>query len=442
MSDVVDPFEGFDSSESGVGVASDGAAVSVDSLGAVVDTSDFSDFSAMDAELDEGEFGFSLDRARLRDAAGVVRLTASQSPGVPGGLVRLSIFKDKVRLASFNQYAFSECFVPVVGGVEGVVEGGVGLVFSVDVLDKIARTFPDGDIGFVFDAGKRMLTVKKGSVVLGLTTYKVSDFVDYHRNLGDPEFVSGVDPARLSEAIGYGSLFVDRSGAGCPEYSVTSVRGGRMVSGHGASIGHFGHSSLEGFDINVHNESLRVLGQVLPRLNGANVGLWRAGNFHILRDESVYVGLEVPYDDFPDTDIPSILGAVKSDRLVLSRSELLSSLSRLSVVDAGSELMVRFRVEGEGDAVVLRLETKDRSGKVSHDSFSCVRECVGESGGGVLDVSVKVGVLQRLVGHFSTVNVELEVSEAGNAVFLNDVPADGTSCVSVLTALSGEGVAG
>ena len=399
------------------------------------DVRDFTDFSASDTGEAAGEYLFAVERNQLFPAVSVAKQTSMGSRTITTGLVKITLFEDRIRLATFNQYSFTEYLIPTLNKVGGVEDGGeIALVFDIGILEKISRSFPAGVINFRFKASERIIQVESERTFLEISTYPVTEFTDYHRNLEEPEYVGPLHPILLSEAVEYHQLFIDRRDQSMPRYNVSTFRDSGSVSGHASAVGHYRHEAFEGLDLSVRNDTLKTLSYVLGRLNPSNTHLFRTRHFNLIRDENVYLGLERAAVTFPDTS--QLLDTAISDRVSVGREQMQRALTKLSIVNVSSDLLVRLQISGQGLDAKMRLETKDISGKVSHDTLPCLREEREGEEPGEIDVSVKIATLRLILSHFTTANTILEIPERRKGLHIVDEPAEGTTCVSICLVLS------
>lgn len=439
MSDDFDPMGNVDSGDSAEGVEVRNALR--DSV-AATDLSDFTDFDARDDITGEGEFEFSVEQRFLKEATRSTKLTVGGSKDAYT-TAQCTVFKDRMRIRTFNLSAFTEVIVPLSGEAVNVEDGGeVTFIFDNVVLTRLADTIVGGVITFVLDAGKSLLEVHSGKTKLVLSTKERAAFVEYHSRLGRGVHVSAVNPQALKAALEFSTLFVKKDKVQL-NYSLAEVRGGSVVGGSAASFGVYRSEGLEGFSLKVPFETLGILPKVLPRFNADNTHLFEFGDWYVLRDEALYFGWKKTSFAFPPVD--RFFANPPDDFVLIPRSVFLNSLDRLSLVSANKELMVKLGVSGSGAEASLYLSTKDDAGRVSGDAMQVFRGAVDEGKGSAFEpweFSIHLGQLCRSLNHFSTANVRVEVirGAAGGAICLQDM-GESYAASTVLAALRENGTA-
>lgn len=411
------------------------AEIKQGSFGAV-NVQDFTDFNVKDRVVQKGEFSFAVEQRHLKAATDVTALTVSMAKS-GFGAVKVTLFADKVRFSSFNQAAFSEIFIPTAAATQGLSEEvpEASFIFDQAIMQKIARSFGDAVISFTFAAEKQLLKTESGSTRLQFGTFSQVEFVDYHTRLGDLEYVGQIDPSIYQQGIQYVSMFSDRDEAQ-PQMSIISLANKAMVGGSAASVGHFGSRQFGDVEMRLKYEAVKTVAAMLPRFHKENTHLFSAPGFYVIRDENLYFGFEKTTLNFPD--VAKILDIKAPSYTLAPRGALANSITRLSIVSVDRDLLIHFKLEGEQQDARLTLSTEDQTGKKSTDQISVVR--YGQNVEPTLEFYVNAHALRKVIGHFDSSNVHLEVIN-GAAVRIVD-PKEGIfDATTILTILTPESVA-
>lgn len=402
-----------------------------------VDVKDFTAFNAHDIVVTEGQYAFAVQQRHLKEATTITRFTTMVSKG-GFGAVKLTIYEDRLRLSTFNQAAFAEVFIPLEKKAENVSGGHeVSFIFDQNVLAKIAQSFVDAIIQFTYDAERSLLTITSGKTQLQLSTYAKIEFIDFHAKLGTPRYVAPLPTDTLRKAIGYSSLFVRKDDLQL-NMSLLDVRDASVIGGNYASIGVFQTEEFSGLDFRVKYEIIKALEASLPRFDAANTHLFETDTFYIIRDANLYFGFEKTQSKFPA--IAKFFELTAPDHVLIPRVQLLNALYKLSVVSVDRELLVRVQVEGAGTEAHLSLQTKDATGKTSRDDLAIVRNANGVSTYEPIDLYVNINAFIKVVSHFESANVQLEVL-ARKALVIKDEHEKEWQATTFLSALSEEAVA-
>lgn len=378
-----------------------------------VDVNDYSEFTRDTEVPQSGEFKFSVEQKYLKEATNVTRLTASASKSAFGA-VEITLYEDKVRLATFNQSAFAEINIPTHEATVGLVDGKeISFIFDQNVLSKIAATFTDAVIHFTYVAEKSLLLIESGKTRLELSAYDRTEFVAYRSKVGEPTVVGLVNPENMRRGINYASTFVKRDDIQL-NLSIVDIRDQSIIGGTYAAIGVYKSEALGDLSLKIKYDILGIVEKVLAKFHKENTSLSETDSFYILRDENLIFGFEKSSHNFPPVD--KFFEIPVADYGLVPRPVLLNSLYKLSVVSVDKDLLVRVRIEGSGNDGVITLETQDASGKISRDDLQIFRQANGESNFDPIDVHLNIASLIKVVSHFETANVRLEL--LGNKAML------------------------
>lgn len=403
-----------------------------------IDVKDFSAFSVHDAIVTEGVYAFSVEQKFLKEATQVTKFTTMLSKG-GFGAVKITLFPTKLRLATFNQSAFSEVFVPLHSTIENIDEGKeIAFIFDQGVLTKIAQSFVDAVIQFSYDASKSLLTITSGKTQLQLSTYAKLEFVDYHNKIGSPRYLRQLPPDLLRKAINYTSLFVRKDDLQL-NMSLLDIRDSSVIGGNYASIGVFESAQFDGLDLRIKYDIIKAFEAIMPRFNTENTHLFETDLFYIVRDENLYFGFEKTQSKFPP--VAKFFEMKAPDHVLVPRVQLLNSLYKLSVVSVDRDLLVRTIISGSGTEATLTLMTKDATGKVSSDIISVLRNSNdAPSAFEEIDIFVSINSFIRVVSHFESANAQLEVL-GRKALVIKDEHEGEWHATTLLSALTEEVVA-
>lgn len=404
-----------------------------------IDVKDFSAFSAHDTIVSEGVYAFAVEQKFLKEATQVTKFTTMLSKG-GFGAVKITLFPTKLRLATFNQSAFSEVFIPLHSTIANIDEGKeIAFIFDQGVLTKIAQSFVDAVIQFSYDAAKSLLTITSGKTQLQLSTYAKLEFVDYHNKIGSPRYLRQLPPELLRKAINYTSLFVRKDDLQL-NMSLLDIRDASVIGGNYASIGVFQSEQFNGLDLRIKYDIIKAFEAIMPRFNTENTHLFETDLFYIVRDENLYFGFEKTQSKFPP--IAKFFEMKAPDHVLVPRVQLLNSLYKLSVVSVDRDLLVRTIISGSGSEATLTLMTKDATGKVSSDVISVLRNSndLGGSDFEEIDIFVSITSFIRVVSHFESANAQLEVL-GRKALVIKDEHEGEWHATTLLSALTEEVVA-
>lgn len=404
-----------------------------------LDVNDFTDFSVSDYTPSEGEYTFSVEQKWLRESTGVMKMVSAISSRGQGGGLKVTLYRGKIRLSTFNQAAFGEIFLPVFSGLRDL-EQEVSFIFDLGVLAKIASSFGDAVIGFTYDAGKSLLTLQAGQTRLELSTYPPEDFVNYHDKLEEPTLISRLDPVAFKSALKYAGTFVKKDDISA-NLAIVDIRDGLVIGGSASSVGLYSSKFLEGLNFKVKYEVLGVLEKLLARFHATNTHLFDAGNFYLLRDENMFLGFEKSQFEFPSVD--TFRNAELVESLLVPRPELIGSLNKLSVVSIDRDMQVCMSINGSGKDVEFSLSTTDSSGRKSTDRLQAHRSAEGDFTPADLKKQVfYVGLhaLLKICGHFETANIAIKMNKEGatRAIFIEDGDDETYSARTVMIVMTPE----
>jgi DNA polymerase III sliding clamp (beta) subunit (PCNA family) len=362
---------------------------------------DFTDFDRRPTHPTEGSVRFVVDQSRLKEVVSIVKTTTAG--GTQFGAVEVTVFNDRLRLRTFNQIAFTEATVPLA---ERAFEGddALGFVFEHARLEKLASSFPAGDITMEMVFPSRMLRVQSGRTELELAALPPEDFLDYHARMGKRTARGPVSPEVLRAALRHVGLFT-RPDASNEALSIVEIRDGALYGGINSSIASFSApAAFDGLDMRVRTSGVKVLEKLLPSLDAGTAELFETDTFSVLRDASTFVGFERTEARFPATD--RFFARDPEDQLTLPREELTQALDRLSVVNSAQTGYVHILSQGKGDTVVTTLSTSDATGKMSRDTVSGTR-ATEEDEPADWSVYLSFPTFQKIVNHFETPTVRL-----------------------------------
>jgi len=384
-----------------------------------VDIKDFSEFNTPDYIPTAGEYVFSVEQKFLKAATSITRLTASASKS-SFGTAKVTLFSSKMRLATFNQTAFSEVFIPVHGEVQGIEEGKeISFIFDQNILAKIASTFVDAVITFIFNADKNLLVITSDKTRLELSTAPETDFVKYHSKIGDPTYLNKINTEVLRKGLNYVASFVKKDDIQL-NLSLIDVKDQMMVGGAYSAIGIFQSPAFLEIEFKVKYEIIGILEKIAGHFHDANTHLFETENFYILRDENLYFGFEKTTFNFPPV-AQFFQAPTTGDQILIPRGQLLNSLYKLSVVSIDKDLLVQVKITGSGNDSEIYLATKDSTGKISEDTLQIYRGAEEDKDPAYDDREyyLNIAALIKIVNHFESANVQFrEIS--GKAILIED----------------------
>lgn len=403
-----------------------------------LDIKDFSDFNAQDVVPDDGTYVFSVEQKFLKEATAVTRLTTAARGTF--GVTKVTLFRDKLRLSTFNQTAFSEMLIPLHEKTPSLADGQeISFIFDHAVLSKIANTFVDAIVSFQFIAEKHLLIITSGKTKLELSTFNKTDFTDYHAKLGSPEYKAQINPLTLRRGIQYAGTFVKKDDIQL-NLSLIDVRDGQVLGGSYSAIGIYQAKALADQNVRIKYEVIQILDKILGKFHETNTHLFETDNYYILRDENLYLGFEKTEFSFPP--VKAFLDIKATDHILVPRSNLLNALYKLSVVSVDRDLLVNIKLEGLGAQAVATLVTKDASGKESQDVLQVFRQAANGVDPASLepwDININILAFIKIASHFESANVHLELL-SGKAVAIKD-SGDDFDATTILSLLNADQVA-
>lgn len=399
-----------------------------------LDVNDFKDFNANSKVVQQGTYLFSVEQRYLQHGTDLTNQTVSMAKG-GFGAIKVSIYENRLRLATFNQLAFMEAFIPLAKPAEGLGDSEeISFVFDQGVLRKIARSFGDAVINFELIAERQLLKISSGTTELALGTYGQVEFVDYHSRLGKPTYLAKIDPAIYAKGIDYASKFSDRDEIQ-PQMSVLDLHDQSITGGSTTAMGNLKAAAFGDVSLRVKYEAIKLVAAVLPKFDKDNTHLFETESFYIIRDTTLYFGFEKSQHQFPN--IAPILALKGANYSLAPRAALQSSVTRLSVVSTDRDLLIKVQIEGQANDGQITLSTEDASGKQSSDHFSVAN--FGQPLTEPQTFFVNAGQLLKTINYFDSANVHLELL-AGKALAIRDEQEGVFETTTVLTVMSPEKV--
>lgn len=404
-----------------------------------LDVSDFSDFKVADYVPQDGEYPFTVEQKYLREAMSMIKQVGSVSKSSLSAM-KVTLFKDKIKLSCFNQSALCETSIPTFQPIEKHAHEGkeISFIFDQNLMGNIADSFVDAVVEFSFVAKTNLLVIRSGNTTLKLSTGQASDFVEYHNKIDDLKLLGKVNPAAIQDALKYSMLFAKKDNIQL-NLSLVHLKGKKAISGNIASIGVAEYSNFSQdpnleLDLPIKYELVKVVQNVLKRMDPESTYLYDAGNFMIFRDSSTYAGIEKINFAFPPTE--AFFKLEKSDNILIPRASLINSLLKLSVVATDNKLLLNCHLTGEGAESTLELTTLDAAGKESRDSIT-VHRTIKNGDKEDRRFGVSIHYLARVVNYFSSTNVSMSLMPKG--MILEDADAEiGYQCSSILPSMSQE----
>lgn len=403
-----------------------------------IDVNDFSGFQNADYVPQEGEYPFMIEQKWLREGTSTMKLVSQVSSRGSSAGIKLTINEKNMRLAIFNQACFGEILVPLFQPTN--FDREISFVFDLGVLAKIASTFGDAVIEFIFNAKAGLLSIKSGNTNLELATLPPEDFVNYHDKLGSPVKLATLNPMSIKNGISYLAPYVRHDEVN-QTLSLVDIRGGSMYGGNSNAIGMYTHNDLKDVNFTMKYEALTVIEKIMGRLSQTNTHLFEAGPFFLIRDENIYIGVEKSQLNFPD--VSSLTDNPVSQAILIQRAELQAALNKLSVVSVDRKMMVRLEFMGLGKESKLVLTTTDHAGRESQDTIDTHRKQEGSE----LDVNLpnkmvyaSLKDLLRVVTHFDTANVlvKFQESDTANVMYVQDTDDDTYRALTTLITVDPE----
>lgn len=391
-----------------------------------IDTSSFKEFSTEGRVVTEGSYSFSVEQKFLKEATNSCKAASGAAKGMYGRL-KLSIGHKTLKMATFNQAAFSEIMIPLFEPQAEIKEGEeISFIFDQSIMAKIASTFPDSIITFNLVAEKNLLSIHSENTTLELTTYPETEFVSYHNKIGDPVHIGQIDPEAIRRGIKYASIFSTRnemqvalSTVECRDSNLNGEACGEIVGGNHSAVGVFKSKQIGNTLLKVKFETLTAVERAMKELSPTNTHLFESDSYWIVRDENSCFGFERTKSSFPKTD--GFFSLKSLDNTMVPRVALINSLLKLSVVSAERDLLIRLRIAGKASQAKLTLESSDDAGKVSSDTIEVFRSANKgqEATFEEIDSFVNLAQLLKAITHFDYPNVKMDYL-AGKAFILTE----------------------
>lgn len=372
----------------------------------VSDVFNFDDFNTSVWVPDSGEYIFSVEQKYLKEAMRLINVSAHTN----SHYIEVQVFRNKMKLAIFNQTIFSEIFIPLVEDclIENTGSKNIYFFIERDVLNKIASRFKDSEIEFVFRSETGVISVNSGNTSLELgVPVKGYTKVNYHAKLKELKHINKVNTNLLKDAVKYVSYFVKKNDM--KKYlSQADLKAPMLYGGSFDAVGIYASKEFNKFNCNMKYESLGFLTKILSYFNPENTHLFESDNYYVLRDENLYFGFEKSNYTFPSIKKFIEVNFVK-DKLLISRKKLLDSLHKLSIVLSRDKALIKLKVGLVGNVNYLKLIIKDAGGKTSTDSFEIIRETEDEKIKDFgLEFIISFNTFVEVLSHFNSELVTLE----------------------------------
>lgn len=374
-----------------------------------VDVRDFADFNTVGEFLETGSYGFSVEARHLFQSTNIMKLIG-QIGAKADSSIKITIFEDRLKLAAFSKVAFAEDLIKLVAPATNVEKGHeVSFVFDGAVMSNIARNLAAGGIiQFVYNATRRELNIKEGSLDLSLSTKPAVDFAEFHKQIGEPIMVGQFDPLALQQSLLYLELFSQRNDTQ-RTMGVVNVDGGqptadfgRVTGGSHEGIAIYDTKGLANIKLRIPNPAMKPIYKIAAKMHPEGSYMFVAGKYILFRDFNLYMGFELTEYEFPK--VASALNEPPTDKVSVTREQLVNALIKLSVVNSSLDSTVSLTITGTGQNAGLELRVMDSAGKVSTDRIGALRD-INYTGDLSFEVSMKP--LGKTLKHFKTENVIL-----------------------------------
>lgn len=375
------------------------------------DITDFFEFKIPGKYPSSGEFQFQVDSKYLKYASGILKHTSGGSK-LSGNLIKVTLFKNQLRLSGFNQVSFSEIFIPLSIN-SPVGEEPIFFIFDYPTLSRIVSSFEKVNLTFTYKAGKNLLCMQCDKTTLELATFPEIEFTNYSSKIKSVKSVECLFQTDLIQnAIEYLSLFVKKDQVQ-PGFSQIEVRDSCFLGGSGTSLGVYKADNFKDNPLKLKYEDMQICNKVLPYLYSPKVKLFESETYFIIRDQNVYVGFEKITTSFPA--ITTLLQNKTEDSYTVSRQDILRSFNKLSVVTQDKNAFIMFRVEGNKGLATLTLSLKDVAGRISKDVLTITRNVDCE----IREYYLPLDLLGNIVSFFKFPNVQF-FEKRDKAVYIKE----------------------
>jgi hypothetical protein len=382
---------------------------------------DFSAFINAGEAVQDGDFFFVIEAARLKQFATLLKGVAQSGP--PQATATITIFNDRVKFAISSHTMFAEFLLKTVAPVAGVRDGQeVRLMVDQRVLVQISGDFcADIVISFRYIKETKTLEIKHGDIKLTIRTKEFDQSLFYHRYLkAEPSHRGKVVPTVLADAIRFllpfarlddgGGLQLGRHGIDLTTSKLTRSDGlpvGRAVCVDRIIGGIYESTELLAPDFHIEYAVTPMLQKALKLFHPDSTYFLRTGPWLLLRDQNFCFGFTGPDLRYRPAD--HILEEQAAERILANCGELTDALTKLSVAKIDRYLLVRFVIEGRGGDAALTLTTADRSGKISRAVLQISRRRIEISFDfPVLDFEIPLATFLETLKFAETANVLLE----------------------------------
>jgi hypothetical protein len=172
-------------------------------------------------------------------------------------------------------------------------------------------------------------------------------------------------------------------------------------------MGKFEAAELKGVDLIIKFEFIKLLRKMLLRFNADATDVSATERYYVIQDGELRFGFERYGFHFPD--ISAMYQHTSDNHCLVPRNQLGACLTLLAAVNKNPHLLVEIKVQGdEGNDLLLRLMTRERTGLPCRDFLRVARRCnPGYTTSAFPDweFSVPIAVLRELVAHFDSTNV-------------------------------------
>lgn len=382
-----------------------------------IDLLNFEDFNREVEIPYSGNYTFEVEQQFLEEAIKIVGVSSQSN--VNSGLIEITLFEDKVKLAAFNQISFAEMFIPKVNSSSE--EGCIKFYFEKEFLDKIASRLYGSNIIFQLEAEKKLLTVISGETKLKFDIPSEPRIVNYHLKLKNIVNIDSFDVNLLKDSIKYISYFVRKNDIR-KNLSQADCNSRMLYGGSSLSVGIYKSHHFNKLKFDIKYECLNLLFRVLPYFNKHNVGFFESENYYIIRDEKLFFGFEKTRYDFPS--ITKFLEAdIVDDIITLDRKRLIEGINKLSIVLSGKDSLIKFKLTEDN---TFHMFVLDKKHKVSTDSFQVERKSVKNSEVKLntgLEFIIDLDSFMKTVSHFNTKEITLQYV-LNKALVVRDTSSD------------------
>lgn len=326
------------------------------------DTSDFDEFMTVGKYPASGIFTFQVESRFLQYACGILKHTATGNK-VVGNLVKITLFKNQIKLSGFNSISFSDIFIPLSCLTPSIQEEPIFFIFDYNILAKIVSSFKDENLSFSYKAGKNLLCMECGSTSLELATFPEVEFTNYLAKVKNIKKVNCNTPLdTLQNALDFLSIFAKKDTVQ-QNLSIIESRDTCFFGGTSTALGVYQTEYLRDNPLKLKYEIINICNKVIPYLYAPKTIFYETDSYFILRDQNVYIGFEKTDATFPN--VKGLLASEPTDSYIVPRANLLQGINKVSV--AADKSMLQLTVAGKGKDATLTIAIKDVAGRISKD---------------------------------------------------------------------------